>query len=183
MAYVTPATVAAGDVATAAAWNVLTNDVIAMRASAINVVSTLITAPLTISVGTTGNSAVVTGLTVNITPTSSSSKILILASMNLYEPRSGTFPFLRRNSSAIMVGDANGSRQRVTTQASGGGVEPISMLFLDSPATTSSVTYDVAVMSGGAPSRTYYVNRDDTYTNATNYFTTASSITVMEIPV
>ena len=31
MAYVTPGTVAAGDVATAAAWNVLTNDVIAFR--------------------------------------------------------------------------------------------------------------------------------------------------------
>jgi len=33
MAYVTPGTVAAGDVATAAAWNVLTNDVIALRDS------------------------------------------------------------------------------------------------------------------------------------------------------
>ena len=33
MAYVTPGTVAAGDVATAAAWNVLTNDVIAHQAS------------------------------------------------------------------------------------------------------------------------------------------------------
>jgi len=174
---------AAGDVATAAAWNVLTNDVIAMRASAINVVTTLVTAPVTVSLGTTGTSAVVTGLTVNITPTSSSSKILILASMNLYEPTSGTFVFLRRNSSAIMVGDANGSRQRVTTQAGGASVGTISMLFLDSPATTSSVTYDVAAMSGGTPSRTYYVNRDDTYTNATNYFTSASSITVMEIPV
>ena len=31
MAYVTPGTVAAGDVATAAAWNVITNDVIAFR--------------------------------------------------------------------------------------------------------------------------------------------------------
>ena len=35
MAYVTPGTVAAGDVATAAAWNVLTNDVIAHQASII----------------------------------------------------------------------------------------------------------------------------------------------------
>ena len=181
MAYVAPTTRSAGDAVTAADYNIMANSVIAMRATAVNVVTTLLTSTLAVSLGSTGGTAALTGLTVNITPTSSSSKILILASVNGMEPTSGTFLFLRRNATAIMIGDAAGVRQRVTS-ATAAAPTMHGLIYLDSPATTSSVTYDVAAMSGGAPARTIYINREDVYTNATNYFTSTSSITVMEIP-
>ena len=130
----------------------------------------------------------VTGLSVSITPTSSSSKILITLSMTIagQNANGGAIYKFVRGSTDICVGDLAGSRP----QASGGTpyisdanvYNTISGSFLDSPATTSSTTYKIQVVGANAGGGVY-VNRTQTDTNASNFYNsrTASTITVMEI--
>ena len=127
----------------------------------------------------------VTRLSASITPTSSTSKILVLLTFNLTGTNAagGAAYQLVRGSTAICIGDLAGSRP----QASGGmGYVPdpnsyttISGSFLDSPATTSSTTYKVQVYGPSS----VYVNRTQNDTNGTQIYNarTASTITVMEI--
>ena len=128
----------------------------------------------------------ITGLGVSITPSSSTSKILIMGSLsrgcasavitNYRFTRSGT---------AIYVGDASGSR----SQSSGayyvgasdntsqiGGVE---FKYLDSPATTSSITYQIQMKTQGG--ETVYVGRTNNDSDAANIPRLPASIIVMEI--
>jgi len=123
----------------------------------------------------------VTGLTVSITPSSASNKILVMfsgmASTNNGENVSLQ---LQRNSTPIFIGDASGSRLQCFFGAnsySGSGALPMSATFLDSPSTTSATTYSV-YMRG---SSTVYLNRTVTDENEANRGRTASSIIVMEI--
>jgi hypothetical protein len=132
----------------------------------------------------------VTGLSVSITPTSSTSKILVMLSMSLagQNGNGGAIYKFVRGSTDICVGDLAGSRQ----QASGGApyigdanvYNTISGSFLDSPATTSSTTYKIQVVGANAGGGVY-VNRTQNDTNASNFYNsrTASTITVMEIAV
>lgn len=127
----------------------------------------------------------VTGLSVSITPTSSSSKILLILTFNLAGTNGagGAAYQLVRGSTPICIGDLTGSRP----QASGGmGYIPdansyttVSASFLDSPATTSSTTYKVQVYGPSS----VYVNRTQNDTNGVQIYNarTASTITVMEI--
>ena len=99
----------------------------------------------------------VTGMSVSITPASTGSKIFISATFNMGEGTGGyeTFINLVRGSTNIMLGDSAGSTQRCsiavdnnnTTNVKGG----LSLVFLDSPSTTSSTTYKIqgATRSGG----------------------------------
>jgi hypothetical protein len=132
------------------------------------------------------------GLSVTITPTRADSKILIMMSLNCITGGSfaGQYIVLRRDSTNIALGDAAGGRQRGTislgapttydTDQSVYGPGNISFTHLDSPATTSAVTYGIfhADPSGD---NALYVNRGGSDTDSVGYCRTASSITVMEI--
>ena len=126
----------------------------------------------------------VTGLSVNITPTNSSNKILVIAHVNTVGTTSTSSSGIRlvRNSTAISVGDAAGTRTQVSGGSNYGNVGVTitgdSIVFLDSPATTSSVTYKIQIQ---AYASTAYVNRSGADTNDPAYYRTVSSITVMEI--
>lgn len=133
----------------------------------------------------------VTGLSVTITPTSASNKILIIYTVQMAFACSsaGILSQLVRNSTPICIGDAASSRPRVSVGAYAGdfSVSQQSSLisgsnnFLDSPATTSPVTYKIQMASttGGV---TVYVNRSISDRDTSLYDPrTASSITVMEI--
>jgi hypothetical protein len=129
----------------------------------------------------------VTGLTVSITPTSSSSKILVLYDVGL-SCQNGTGAPIRmlRGSTVIYAGDAAGNRPLGIAQIDGAStqysVPRISGTFLDSPATTSSITYKFQTLN--TASGTSAVNRAQQDRNESTYDTrTASSITVMEIAV
>jgi hypothetical protein len=136
---------------------------------------------------TSGSLVDITGLSASITPTSASSKILILGS--LCWSISDTVPYLAaflllRNSTQISIADAAGSRTRATVGAQGvyntdnTVFAPIN--FLDSPATTSATTYKLQVQSESG--RTTYVNRgaeSDGDSAITARF--VSAITLMEI--
>ena len=128
----------------------------------------------------------ITGLSVDITPTSATSKILVTFSTNVSASAvSTTGVRLMRDTTAISVGDAAGNRPLATT--GGGGNEGhnwngdvLASSFLDSPSTTSSVTYKLQLT--GNASATQYVNRKarDNNTTTDDYRMT-SHITVMEI--
>ena len=84
-----------------------------------------------------------TGLTATITPTSASNKVLVMVVQNGVAKTSGSasnacFIQLMRGSTSILT-IANYAAQ--TTQAAGNNVGSVSGDYLDSPATTSAVTY------------------------------------------
>lgn len=140
---------------------------------------------------TTSTGFVATGITVTITPSSTSSKILVnslchLAWDNLATKAAITlYRTIGGSSAEIFLGDADGNRRRTTSnlylaEDTRNGW-PITTVYLDSPATTSAVTYQIlfARMDGAG---TVGINRGiDSYTNASNWGTSASSIVVMEI--
>jgi hypothetical protein len=94
-----------------------------------------------------------TGLSVNITPTSSSNKVLVLFNLPLQKAASNL-----RIATALHRGGSNiynTNLESCFNNASSQATETVSGMFLDSPATTSQVTYDVRVkVSSG--SGTFY---------------------------
>ena len=127
----------------------------------------------------------ITGLSVTITPTSASSKILIFVDLAL-GPTSGSGASARllRNSTAIYVGDAAGSRPQALGEADGGAqysTNKMGGIYLDSPATTSAVVYKLQTMNTTGTNTTY-VGQTGADRNTSYYDPrTPNSITVMEI--
>ena len=125
----------------------------------------------------------ITGLSVNITPTNSANKILVIVDVVTGQASSGNNVTLQmqRNGSAIYAGNAADSRSVGITggNQSSDTTLTTTAMYLDSPATTSSTTYSVSALtsSGG----TMYVNRSGDDTDIYYRGRTASSITVMEI--
>lgn len=126
----------------------------------------------------------ITGFSVSITPSSTSSKILII--MMVSGSTSGTNgPLtLLRGSTQIFLADSAGSRTRSTANlanaASINEIESNIVLYLDSPSTTSSTTYKLqtAAIDGGG---TVYINRGSNDFDASNRMRSASSIIAMEV--
>ena len=123
----------------------------------------------------------ITGFSVDITPSSTSSKILIMFDTQLSSDFAGFR--IMRNSTEVGSGDVAGSR----ITASSGGFRPmasdrvmnVSQVHLDSPATTSAITYKIQTRCN--TSGTTYINRTSSWGDSTVYFTNASNITVMEV--
>lgn len=173
-----PSSFTDGDVLTAANLNLLRGGFRILQ-----VVSTTKTDTYTDSSGT-GTLTTVTGLSVAITPQFSTSKILVYATLN-YGANGGSraiFALTGGNTSTAYIGDAAGSRRRVATGAQSidaNDVVPVTLLYLDSPATTSATTY--AVQAADIAGGTLYVNRSSTDTNGTNYARYASTIVALEV--
>jgi hypothetical protein len=123
----------------------------------------------------------VTGLSVTITPTSSTSKILILASVHQAASGEPTGFQIVRDSTAIGIGTASGSRFVASAAGAAGDSNRVTSLnvnYLDSPSTTSSVTYKIQVRgyNNGVS-----VNRTPNDTDGNISARPVSTITVMEI--
>jgi hypothetical protein len=88
-----------------------------------------------------------------------------------------------RDSTAICIADTNSSNVRSSFTnyytADDAGLPAGGQNHLDSPATTSSITYKIQVTTAGAG--TVYINRGTTSDTSSSRGRTASSITVMEI--
>jgi len=195
MAYVAPTIRSVGDAVTAADYNIMANDVLALRASQVNVVQ----AVKLDTFSTTSNSFVdVTGLSATITPTTNTSKILIFAHVNLgiTLPSSGEHlgaVRLTGGNSGTFIGDAGGGSQpraAVAITSSSDFVPawsalPVQFFYLASPATTSATTYKIQVLQNGYASSTspLFVNYARNDGNDVYKARTASNIVVMEIAV
>ena len=133
------------------------------------------------------------GMSLSITPASTSSKILITVSIgrigcNSSDQRQTNFR-LMRGTTAIALGDQLGSNRMRGTMSSGTifenniaySIGGIGFTFLDSPSTTSATTYKV--QWGGQNGDTHYLNRSAATTDSVDapYCTTTSSITAMEV--
>jgi len=149
--------------------------------------------------GSTGSTTyvAVTGLSVAITPATASNKVLIRGYIWLAgSSQNGLFGAVFRDASILsgVAGSSSNPNAIVnggsgTVRASGGFIPasgyvtyqatPICFEFLDSPASTSSLTYQIYVRVGGGGTL-YYNYQSNTGTNADfGYF--ASSITAQEI--
>jgi hypothetical protein len=126
----------------------------------------------------------ITSLSVTITPTSATSKIYVMAvvSAGANTNINQTHLQLARGGTAIFVGDAAGSRTQASMNAfpsAQAAVVSETMLFLDSPATTSATTYNVQIRANAAGTST--VNRSFSDTDNVAAARSASSITVFEV--
>ena len=130
------------------------------------------------------------GLSIAITPSSSSNKILVFYNVSAAMEAGGYngHLFLFRDSTQIYLGNADGNRTRsssfITSHSAVdfGAYEmfDLSGTFLDSPSTTSSTTYKLSVKSQNS-GKAFYVNRFNNNTDGSGTPRTASSITVMEV--
>ena len=139
---------------------------------------------------TSASFTAVTGLSVTITPSSATSKVLIVAQISpgvSGEPLNAANFRLSGGNTSGYVGDAAGSRVRATMSVGRGRTDwplvslssGLTISFLDSPGTASAVTYEVEVNRGGAG--TAFVNRSGEYANNAGASTMTSSITVIEV--
>ena len=153
----------------------------ALSSKIVQVVSTSKTSVFTTTSSTFTD---ITGLSVTITPTSASSTILVLSSFMVGCDPTTTSGFFRllRGTTAIDIGDAAGSRIQASNDitAINGDKQAVgNIMFVDSPATTTSTTYKIQVASPG--STTVAIGASSTDTNSAGRSRTAASITVMEI--
>lgn len=128
----------------------------------------------------------VVGLSVTITPSSATSKFLILYNVHMgqslqYHLHAGR---IVRNGNPIFIANADGSRERCTfgCQDSGtihGATYNYAGQFLDSPSTLAALTYKIQVRGEGG---TTFINRGNE-ADGDNSVTQRliSSITIMEI--
>lgn len=170
-----PATFVSGDVLTAANLNLLRG---AFRV--LQVVST--TKTDTFSTSSTSFTDI-TGMSVSITPQYTTSKILVFSTLNGCHSPSNNDSFVRllRGTTAISIGDTSGSRTPATFQMQAGQTNWTitgSVIYLDSPATTSATTYKLDCR---VTSNSMYINRSESDADTAGRARTASTITVMEI--
>jgi len=150
----------------------------------IQTVQTVKTDTESLSVSSGGISSLLSGLQPSITPSSNSSKILVLVSLTTATSGGGMMLSLFRGSTQIFLADSDGSRQRVSTGQTYENAHQlgnIHITFLDSPATTSAVTYGLKLSHQSGSSHTMYVNRDHNNDNNSARGRGASSITLMEV--
>ena len=132
----------------------------------------------------------ISGMAVTITPSSSSSKILVMSTMTIAGTAGeyGVQLMLYRNSTKINTNASNvGDRESVTlgflTDDSAGKIsegQPTSHSFLDSPSTSSAVTYKWQWRDNNH-AQVIYLNRGASDNDTTNSFRTQSQMIAMEI--
>lgn len=125
----------------------------------------------------------VTGLSATITPSSSSNKILVFFNLNI-GPSSIALFRLMRDSTEIAPATTSGSHNSgwMSYETGDSNISELcSAQYLDSPATTSAVTYKVQIKNRGS-GYTTNVNRTNSDSTDSGYGHRGSSgITLMEI--
>ena len=131
----------------------------------------------------------ITGLAATITPTSSSSKILVQVNININGSERYHGARLLRGSTIIGAGDTSSNRSSVSISSGSNQDEShnayvmrnSSFLFLDSPSTTSATTYKVQAVSTQSAGATTYVNRIQTDGDSAWSHRGSSTITLTEV--
>ena len=150
----------------------------------LQVVQTPLTAFSSYSVASQGKSSNV--ISASITPTSTSSKILISCHLYIDTTTVPSGTFLNVDGTDIFIADASGIRRRATTVTYHDAsrldtIECTSFQYLHSPSSTSSLTYGVKVGHGSSVTQTVSVNRTIDSTDNAKIMNPTSSLTLMEI--
>ena len=136
-----------------------------------------------------GASVEVTGLSVTITPTSATSKVLLLVSLNGSNSDSNIFGStgirVMRGATRLAPADVDNrpghTSGNLQSTSFGTGIGHVSVALVDSPETTSPTTYSVEVVNMASVSGTVHVNRSALDADAVNSLRTNSSITAIEV--
>lgn len=169
-----PATFTAGQVLTAAEMNNLRGAFRILQVVSTTKIDTFTTTSTTLTD--------LTGLSVSITPSATTSKVLVFASVtgiSTNNPDGGSSGYVIVRGSTIIAQNTS-LTQDLTGQLSnrfiGSGAFTVNhaITFLDSPATTSATTYKIQVQTAGT--NTLYINRD-----IDNGVGSVSSLTVFEV--
>lgn len=162
----------------------IVSDSIEVAGVAAQVLSTTKTDTFTTTNEISVGGAAVTGLSVTITPQTTSSKIYIICHLNVSGGSKLCAAWIARGSTKIGAGASSGSRIGVGNRHISLNVESsgsICMAHLDSPSTTSPTTYNVYIASEDSGD-TAYLNRTANDTNNDSYGARgSSSITVFEV--
>ena len=164
----------------------LTGDAIS-KGKILQVVQTVKTDTSSIVSASTNTFVDLPGMSVVITPSSASSKILVLFTVSIGSSNGTVHINLVRDATNIAVGGSSGSRLSSTIAyrpaSSPYALEtaPLSYTFLDSPNSTSATTYKLQGTLGSSYNNTYYVNRSATDSDFDFGSRVTSTITVMEV--
>ena len=129
----------------------------------------------------------ISGMAVNITPSASTSKILVTSCLN-FCTQHGQHAFalyLLRDSTFLTLGDTSSNRNRATFGGlsdlnNGYDTRPFNLSFLDSPGTTSQVTYKWQ-WNNPTHSTPLYLNRSYSDIDGSYGMRVSSNIIVQEI--
>lgn len=133
----------------------------------------------------TGSWVDITGMSASITPSSASNKVLVLVSIKGGGDASPSYNTLRLVRGGSVIADGAGAASRSCgfdgfNPRDGNDTYNAVLEFLDSPSSTSSVTYKVQVTTA-VSGRAFYVNRSAGDGDGATSRRMISSITLMEI--
>ena len=134
----------------------------------------------------------ISGLSLTIKPSSSSSLIWIQGFVhhNVESGNQASFYVARNGTNVTPIGDAGGGNQKTVIASAQGYqdyysdwvVKNTPFWFMDNPATTSAVTYQVGAIMGVSGSQYLYVNRSERDQSGTGYdYRAVSNITAWEV--
>ncbi len=141
------------------------------------------------SISAGGQSSDVSGLTVNITPSNASNKILVRVVINVGANTSNRMVAfrIRKDGSTLSGarGDTDGSRAVVTSGTNMDANSRTNCIvgeYLDTAGGTSQITYSIVLRHGDSSSQTVTINRSESADDDDAYsFRTISTISAMEI--
>jgi len=133
----------------------------------------------------------ITGLTASITPATATNKVLIVASLELGQTATANWGYhvrLAGGNAGNYVGTGTlGNRIASAhsflndTAVVDNELTNVTLVYLDSPATTSPTTYSVQVAGGGSGTGTITLNRSSSDFDLALAGRTASSLTLIEV--
>ena len=164
-----------------AQFDIWQNAVGVTRQSVIQVVHQSLTS--TVGVTANGTAVAVTGFNATITPTLATSRIWVLAQI-MYSSAGTTYGgWFTRNGTAINLGDAGASQQRVSIGMAlctdTNQTNTFVYSYVDSPATTGSITYQFWVNNDNT--NNIYLNRAQGDSNGATGKRGTSTITLLEV--
>jgi hypothetical protein len=132
--------------------------------------------------GTNGAWYTFGNLSASITPSSASSKILIMAHCTGFQQYDGAIRIMRSDGTVVGSNTLASSRPNAIVEFPNSPrwneTQTQTFMYLDSPGTTSARTYSIqAVWSGN----TWYMNRTGSHSNGLEDAVTASNLILMEI--
>ena len=134
----------------------------------------------------------ITGLSVVIKPSRSSNLVWVqgFVSHNCNDNQQASFYVSRNGTNVTPIGDAgSGNQKRVFVSAQGNQdymgewvVKNTPFWFMDNPATTSAVTYQVGAIMGVSNTKYLYINRSERDNSGTGYdYRAVSNVTAWEV--
>ena len=127
--------------------------------------------------------AQISGFSVSITPSATTSKILIMSQLNLGNNSTNLYVRLMRDTTSIFQSDSASNRPQATYGYTSSGqyaMNPSPIIYMDSPSSTSAIAYSIYWRSDG--SATGYMNRTSGDRDNANYDPRGtSSIVAMEV--